>query len=107
MLLAYDAQAESGMDTSSTYLYYDQPCILAIAPLFGNSVGGTEVTISGGAANEAGNFTDWSTTVCKFGTIGPISAVFFSATELHCRAPAKTIGSIVEVKISLNNFDYT
>jgi len=70
--------------------------IRALSPIAGTRAGGTSVTIAGGY------FSPDTPVWCKFGTTGPIHALFHGDGSVRCKSPAKGEGDI-PVAISRGN----
>lgn len=102
----------NGRKTSTTaglpFNFYNEPVVVDASPSAGREIGGTDVVITGngfsfGAPGEAGS----GKTVCMFGNVTVFAAVV-SDSELRCRSPAFSGGSVpttgfsVDLKVSLN-----
>ena len=70
--------------------------ITSMSPAAGTRAGGTSVTIAGGY------FSPDTPVWCKFGTTGPIHALFHGDGSVRCKSPAKGEGD-VPVAISRGN----
>ena len=96
-----DANGDAlGPWTSTGVDYLDGIDLEYIKPTIGPDTGLYTVHITGTG------FTDSSLLVCRFGSIGPISASYVTGREIRCSAPTHLVGQ-VPVEVSANNRDFT
>jgi len=89
-------------DTTKQFSYNLQPVVGSFAPLFGPSVGGTSVTISGE------NFEFTKDLVCRFGTVN-VKASYISESSIVCVTPTFTTVSVspqTVISVSNNGVNY-
>jgi len=89
--------------TAFTFTYEPQPVVNSISPASVSDIGGTLVNISGM------HFVDVPDTACRFGDVVVLPAVYYNATLLSCRAPARlsSWSRSVAVQVTTNGADYS
>eukprot|EP00698_Gefionella_okellyi_P008953 TRINITY_DN2247_c0_g1_i2.p1 TRINITY_DN2247_c0_g1~~TRINITY_DN2247_c0_g1_i2.p1 ORF type:complete len:896 (+),score=191.18 TRINITY_DN2247_c0_g1_i2:182-2689(+) len=81
------------------YKYRPTETVGSVTPVFGGDIGGTFVQVFGT------NFANDGGPLCRFG-IATSPAIFVSATEFNCLAPANPVGFLA-VEVANNGADFT
>ena len=85
---------------SVTFLYGAKAVVGGLSPTFGETQGGTSVTVTG-------NYFEFSEKLkCRFGAGNEVSAGFVSSTEVVCVAPVASSAGTVDVAVSNNGVDF-